>query len=392
MIIRYYFYMIPIVIENFLSEELLNKFFDYCDNDYNIDKISYSTGDHFIKCNKMKLEYNRKSKTEILINHIIKFVKLKNGDINDKIKKIDVNEIICVEYWNKHLINQKINIMKDKTIDNSLLEFHVDTDEQNLLVHNISELSIIYYFKKKYDNGLLLINKTKNDNSASYNELLFKCKDEILNDKSITERYFVIEPKFNKLVLFYGGEHYHGVSKTDTIRDSLVLNLWKLQPYTQKSLQYNENNIYTINKIMCDDDICNIKEFMDNTCENNVPLMLSNYTNNKIGKDIDEIILKRLINCLRYLYSEIKYVLPGNNDTGYILLKANKIYSNELLQYDNRYLYIEIALDDIEYEFNFHKKVSVKKNSLIVLPYSWNYNFKINSTDNYRYTIITNMK
>jgi hypothetical protein len=143
---------------------------------------------------------------------------------------------------------------------------------------------------------------------------------------------------------------------------------------------------------MCDDEIYNIKEFMDNTCENNVPLMLSNYTNNKIGKDIDEIILKRLINCLRYLYSEINYVLPGNNDTGYILLKANKIYSNELLQYDNRYLYIEIALDDIEYEFNFHKKVSVKKNSLIVLPYSWNYNFKINSTDNYRYTIITSMK
>lgn len=385
--------MIPIVIENFLSEELLNKFFDYCDNDYNIDKISYSTGDHFIKCNKMKLEYNRKSKTENLINHIINFVKLIKGDINDKIKKIDVNEIICAEYWNKHLINKKTKNMKNNTIDYSLLPFHVDTDEQNLLVYNKSELSIVYYFKKNYDNGLLLINKTKNENSESYNQLLLKCKDEILNDKSITERYFIIEPTFNKLVLFYGGEHYHGISKTDTIRDSLVLNLWKLQPYTEKSLLYNENNIYIINKIMGDDEIYNIKEFMDNTCENNVPLMLSNYINNKIGKDIDNIILKRLIKSLRYLNSEIDYVLPGTNDTGYILLKANKIYSNELLQYDNRYLYIEIALDDIEYEFNFHKKVSVKRNSLIILPYSWNYNFKINSTaDNYRYTIITNMK
>ena len=104
--------MIPIVIENFLSEELINKFFDYCDDDYNIDKISYSTGHHFIKCNKMKLEYNRKSKTENLINHIINFVKsIECVDINDKmIKKLDVSEIICAEYWNKHLINENTMI------------------------------------------------------------------------------------------------------------------------------------------------------------------------------------------------------------------------------------------------------------------------------------------
>lgn len=360
--------MKPIVIENFLNKELLNKFLDYRDDDYNIDKINYKTGHHFIKYNENKLDYNKNSKTENLINYIINFIKLMGDNINE----LKLEEIVCIEYWNKHLIKKE---------DLDILFFHLDVDEQNLLVHNKSELSIVYYFKKEYENGLLLINKLNNNIDQN---ILLKCREEIINDKNITDNYIIIEPKFNKLVLFKGGEYYHGISKINTSRDSLVLNLWKINPLTKKSLIYNENNIYIINKIMTEEEIYLIKNYMDKNCIDNIPL-------SRIDENIDKIIFNRLMRSFKYLSLELKNNLPGNNDTGYILLKTKDLYNNKLLQYDNRYFYIEIVLEDIEYEFKYYKRLNVKRNSIILLPYSWNYEFKIES-NNFRYTIITNIK
>jgi hypothetical protein len=378
--------MIPLIVDNFLSNELLDTFLYRSGNDYNIDSINQTTGVHFINCANLILNYNKDSKVECLINHIINFIKLNHHGIHINVTTSDLNDIKYLEYWNKHLI-------KKKYTDHDKLSFHFDTDEQDLLEYNKSELSIVYYFKKQYENGLLLINKTKNYFPHSDKHILYKSGHDIINDNDIINSYHIVEPRFNRLVLFNGGEYCHGITQVNSIRDSLVMNLWLKKPLNQKIVKHQKNNIFVIERVMHDVDIGRIKECMNKYCTNDGAIFeLSAYVNNnrydKEASDMDKLLFSTIHKIVNYVRIELVGDLEVSQDTGYRLINA--LDARKTFHACNKLVYIEFALDDVDYEFDYFDNIKVNKNSFIIVPYCWSYNFKILS-DKHIMRIMTDM-
>lgn len=361
--------MKPIIIDNFLDYNLLNDFLHDTNDDYMIDEINHNTGVHFIPCDKMILSYNKQSRTECLINHIINFIKLKGDDISRIVTHIDMNDIRCIEYWNKHLFKS------DKYKEKNKLFFHFDSDEQNLVETNKSNLSIVYYFKKKYENGLLIINKQKNYCPDNQN-ILYKTQDEILNDITILDNYHIIEPLFNRLVIFNGGEYCHGITEIHSERDSLVMNLW-INPPLKNIIKHKKNNIYVIDPALHQQNINELISFMNKYCENDNPINLSTYVknnNDRDAKSMDNLLFSIIHNIVKYIWAELGK-LNVTRDSGYTLKKVK----DDIVSFHpcNKILYIEYALDDVEYEFKFFDNVKVSKHSFLIVPYCWIYDFKI---------------
>ena len=75
-------------------------------------------------------------------------------------------------------------------------------------------------------------------------------------------------------------------------------------------------------------------------------------------------------------------------DSGYNLIKTKD--ASIKLNPSNKILYIEFTLDDVEYEFDYFDNVKVNKNSFLIIPYCWSYNFKI-INENYTMRIATDM-
>jgi hypothetical protein len=372
--------MKPFIVDNFLNNVLLNQFLDLdIQDDYIIEKISHHAGTHFINCDKMVLDYNKGSKVECLINHIIKFINSIKDDIYKNVTISDINDVKCVEYWNKHLVTTNI-------------KFHFDIDEQDLLNNNTSNLSVVYYFKRKYENGLLLINKKKNYSPSADKSILYKNRDEILNDITITNNYHIVEPLFNRLVFFNGGEYWHGVTQVNTLRDSLVMNLWINPPLKNKIIKHRKHNIYVIERVIHEDAINDIRRFMNKYCDNDNSFALSNYINNnkhdKEANDMDNLIFLNIHKLLNYMEDYFNGAINVLQDSGYNLIKAK----DSIIKFkpSNKILYIEFTLDDIEYEFDNFDNVKVNKNSFLIIPYCWSYNFKI-INENYIMRIVTDM-
>jgi hypothetical protein len=157
------------------------------------------------------------------------------------------------------------------------------------------------------------------------------------------------------------------------------MNLWKIPPLPEKSLIHSDNNIYVIKNIFEDTTINSIKTLMDHKCENGVQYNITQHNKNTIEKEIDQTIFNQLMKCLKYMNIRINSLPYIEKDTGYNLLKSNNNIYNNLLPNDIRnMLFITIALDDLEYNFKHFNKIKLKKNSMIIMPYSWNYMYEIN--------------
>jgi hypothetical protein len=275
----------------------------------------------------------------------------------------------------------------------------MDSDEQNLISINKSQLSVVFYFKKRYESGLLLINKSKSkvekignsmfEKFTSNNDDLDKYEYEILNDPIIAEKYHIIKPKFNRIVFFYGGEYAHGISTVRNTRDSLVMNLWNVAPYTTPSLQYKENNIYIITQIAEEYTINEITKYMNDICIiNKVTSLHDCLLTQPNGKQLDEILFGIIMKCSEYLHKTINTLPKPTGDTGYTLLKSDTTINTQILQSGTQCFYVIIAFEDLIVDFQFFNPLVVKKNSMLIMPYSWNYVCDLTRFENNPYTYI----
>ena len=81
--------------------------------------------------------------------------------------------------------------------------------------------------------------------------------------------------------------------------------------------------------------------------------------------------------------------LNVTRDSGYKLKKIKDDVVSFPLTH-NKLLYIEFTLDDVEYEFKFFDNIKVSKNSFLIVPYCWIYEFKL-INENYTMRLTTDM-